>query len=801
MLLGCGSDGTEIRVDLRTDYVPGGDFTTVVVSIGDDEQRTEVDFETDAFDGIRVARFEVPAGTHRIETRLLDGSGIEVDARLTVADARGSTAITVLMDRSCQALQCEACAAGRCIDPTCTPEAPELCESECMVDADCPTPSACGSAQCVEGSCWQRRDDSRCAADEWCSPDSGCISRNVASLSPTFPMNGALWNQYVTASGAPWESRDAACDPTADRFDACLHGGEHRTVVLDGVTSCADVEIADALDAFDWSCVEGDVAQVVSTRLRPNVRMLDLIDPVALRFRENWVEIQASGMRFSTAPAIWWKNPVRALRDVEGVVTTNAFDVLVVPDGLTSAGLRVQADFVTLLVDGTLRGVAGGPRDCLDGASGCLVELAGDFGWVEGIFEGDGSDGLGAALALRDARFARVRHVRVRNTWGDPSGGPPAVGALHLLRVRASRVHELVSHESGHTGVRFEESEGNELASARVSRSSIYGIMLSDSNRNVIRDTHVNAAKHESYWLAGGSRHNTIVHGRASGGEQGRHVLLGEERNTMHRVLATNLRGDAFHVRAPDNTLSQIVAFDVSEAGLMISDPGTHVTHYACLHCRDSGLRLDGSAAEVEAHGQWLLGASAQPCTIGATSSTPGIDAACTPRDASTASVQLGVAASDDFGRRVASDSTNEAGVSTPFEDLEPDHWSEFDAPERGWSLDLPPGDLGDERRCEGMNVCRMWEWSIAASSVLRDVLGSFPACDAGPVVTDRQDPPNVYLAGAEEIAYDFVGDDDGLCEAGEHCVFTPHLGPVRAKPANDFCETPEGAFLHEPLE
>lgn len=798
---GCGSDGTEIRVDLRTDYVPGGDFTTVVVSIVDDEQRTDVDFETDAFNGIRVGRFEVAAGSHRIETRLLDASGVELDARLTVVDARGSTAVTVLMDRSCQALQCEACAAGRCIDPTCTPETPELCESECMVDADCPAPSACGSAQCVEGSCWQRRDDSRCAADEWCSPDSGCVSRNVASMSPTFPMNGALWNQYVVSSGAPWESTDVACDPMADRFDACLNGGEHRTVVLDGVSSCADIEAADALDAFEWACVEEDGVRVVSTRLRPSVRMLDLIDPIALRFRENWLEVQTPTQRFSTAPAIWWKNPVRGLREVEGLVTTNAFDVLVVPDGLTSAGLRLQGDSLTLLVDGTLTAVEGGPEDCLDGESGCLVEIVGDFNWVEGTFDGDDADRVSSALAIRDSRFARARHVRVRGTWGAPAGNPPQGGALHVSRVRASRFHEVDSHDAGHTGIRFDEGEGNELASARVSRSTIYGIWLSGSDRNVIRDTHVNAAGHESYWLAGSSADNTVVNGRATGSEQGRHVLFGEARNTMHRVLAANLRGDAFDVTAPDNTLSQIVAFDVSEDGMQISDPRTQVVHYACLHCRDGALVLDSGGAEVEAHGEWLLGPSAQPCTINDSSSTPGIDAACMPQDASTARIQLGAAVGDDFGRRVASDATNGAEVTTAFEQLEPTHWSEFDAPERGWSLDLPPGDPTSDRRCEGMNVCRMWEWSLGASSVLRDVLGSFATCSAGPVVVDRQEPPNTYFANAEEIAFDFVGDDDGLCEAGEHCVFTPHLGPTAVIPSATVCETPEGVFLHEPSE
>ena len=803
-MLGCGSDATELRVDLRSDYVPGGDFVVVEVSLEGREgeaQRTSMDFETDVFEGVRVARFDVANGTHRVHTRLLDAAGAEVDARLTVVEVRGSTGVTVLMDRSCQSLQCEACVAGRCIDPTCSPEMPDRCEAECMADADCPAPSACGSAACVEGVCLARRDDSRCAADEWCSPESGCVSRSVATQAPTFPLNGALWNQYVTATGAPWESPDEACVPTADRFDACLHGGEHRTVTVDGLASCDGVEVSDSLGAFEWRCVERDgVVRIHSTRLNSFARLGGLLDVNALRFRPNWVEVSTASRRWSTAPAIWWRNPVRMLAETEGPVNATSFDVLVVPGGSSSSGLRVRGTSVALVVDGTLRATPGGTEDCLDGTARCLVEVTGDFHWVEGVFDADGVDRMASALAFRDARFVRARHVRVRNTWGDPGGVPPDGGALHLRRVRASRIHEVVSHESGHTGVRIEEGIGNELASARVSRSAVYGIMLADSVGNVIRDTHVNGAKHESYWLAGGARDNTIVYGRASGGEQGRHVLFGESRNTMHRVLATNLRGDAFHVTGTGNTLSQIVAFDVSQDGLQINDPGTQVVHYACLHCRDAGLVLFGVNAEVIAHGSWFLGASAQPCVIAESSATPGIDATCAPQDESTATIRLGVAATDDYGRRVPSDSTNMAAVSTAFEDLEPDHWSEFDAPERGWALDLAPGDPSDQRRCEGTEVCRMWEWTLGASTVLRDAIGSFATCDAGPVVTDRQEPPNTYLSSAEEIAYDFIGDDDGLCEAGEHCVLTPHLGPQRVKPGDAFCESAEGAFLHEPL-
>jgi hypothetical protein len=45
-------------------------------------------------------------------------------------------------------------------------------------------------------------------------------------------------------------------------------------------------------------------------------------------------------------------------------------------------------------------------------------------------------------------------------------------------------------------------------------------------------------------------------------------------------------------------------------------------------------------------------------------------------------------------------------------------------------------------------------------------------------VLTDQQQPtPNVFLVHASEIVLDGVGDDDGLCESGEQCIFAPNIG------------------------
>ncbi len=794
-LLACGDGGTEIRVDLRTDYVPGGDFSAVVVAIEGEEQRTDVDFETDVFTGVRVGRFDVSAGIHRIQTRLLDSAGAEVDTRLMVVEANGATGVTVLMDRSCRALQCEdACFAGRCQDPSCSPETPEACEAECTVDSDCAAPTACGRAQCVAGACFEMRDDGMCADDEWCSPDSGCVPRQVATMSPTFPANGALWNQYVVASGAPWESGDEACDPNADRFTACLHGGEHRTVTVDGISSCDDVDASDALGLFEWACVAGDdQIQLHSTRLAPYARVRNLIDRDTQRFHENWVEVSAPGFRWATAPSIWWKNPIRRVDNPAGAIDANPFEILVVPNAMTT-GVSLSANNVAFVVDGTLTASAPGVSCLDDRPSRCLLDVTGNFNWIEGVFDADGVDNLFAAVSVHDARFNRIRHVRVRATDMDP---PSTTGALNLARVHASRLHELVSHDAGHTGIRLDDSDGNELADSRVSDTRIYGVMLGSSVNNVVRNVHVNGSSHEAFWLAGGSLNNTLVSSRATGIDQARVILFGGTQNTGHRLLAANIRGDGYHFQA-NNAVSQLVAFDVTGVGLRVSSPGLRLMHYACLHCQTSNIEMTATGS-MDARGEFYLGASMTPCSVDAMAE--GLDATCAPQDASTANVRTGVTASDDYGRFVSTDDTNPADPISAQEELDPDAWSEFDRFERGWGLNHAPGEPSDRRACKGGQTCRMWEWSLAETSALRAVFDDSMPCFAGESMTDFADPPNTYFTSAVEIAYDFIGDEDGLCEAGEACIFTPHLGPAAIKPSNAVCETPEGVLLYQSLE
>jgi len=189
------SEDVELLVELRTDFVPGIEFTGVEVELfvsppGGDaaaraRTRTPAFFSEDYLDPVRVAEFRsLEPGPHFAVVTLLDAGGGAVVERTVDVSVGGTTGITVVAARSCRSRTCPeegddpastACLFGRCVDPRCTPETPEHCPGPlCMDVADCGASAACATGRCIEGGCLVVATPGACATDEYCHPERGC---------------------------------------------------------------------------------------------------------------------------------------------------------------------------------------------------------------------------------------------------------------------------------------------------------------------------------------------------------------------------------------------------------------------------------------------------------------------------------------------------------------------------------------------------------------------------------------------------------------------------------------------------
>jgi hypothetical protein len=196
LAVGCTSDPpARLLVDLKTDLVPGREFSTVITEVWPPAERdaapgAPMEVRLDAalgetFSlGRRIAELDVTNGTRRLRVTLVDRGGAVRGGRDVIVRVLGTTGVTVLVTRSCVGIECPpagdpeatTCQSGHCVRPDCTPENPEACTlPPCTRDADCPPSVLCVESLCESGVCLSVPVDARCGEAERCDPSLGCI--------------------------------------------------------------------------------------------------------------------------------------------------------------------------------------------------------------------------------------------------------------------------------------------------------------------------------------------------------------------------------------------------------------------------------------------------------------------------------------------------------------------------------------------------------------------------------------------------------------------------------------------------
>ncbi|MCB0391566.1 MAG: hypothetical protein KDD58_09750 [Bdellovibrionales bacterium] len=113
--------------------------------------------------------------------------------------------------------------------------------------------------------------------------------------------------------------------------------------------------------------------------------------------------------------------------------------------------------------------------------------------------------------------------------------------------------------------------------------------------------------------------------------------------------------------------------------------------------------------------------------------------------------------------------------------------------------------------------TCQIFDWRLKATdTTLLNLSGNgatanqtFVAGSICPVevhgdraLTDEQSTygPNTFLISASEILLDDYGDDDGLCESNEHCIYSPNIGHYQGEGdylTNGVCNFQDG-IVHD---
>ena len=616
---------------------------------------------------------------------------------------------------------------------------------------------------------------------------------------PLYTANGASWNDYVINNGLNrLSASDTACSATTSGpgYNACIHGGEYRIVPVPGETSCAGLTATDSLDAFKWTCDDSTgAAEMISTGLKDGKNLSDLIDFDNAAWLPNYIIVNdGSGDFFASPRTIWWDNSIVVDND-GGTLPFGAggtiYIVTVDPNatytfGASNQGLVVQPGV-------TLTGTVAT-------AETLVAATSKNFLWLEGTLDGNGEDTYG--MHLQTVRFSVVRGANINNTsrsgirvsqWRNNSINNISVANNTTYGIEAvtsfySSFSDISSSNNGTAGVYLNSSTFNHLNKINGTNNGSRGIMFQFSHSNVLTD--ITIANNSSLGSDNfSSTNNIFVNVTTAQNNTGLWTTNASGYNSIINVAFVNNRvSGLFFLTGQDNNLMSNLAIAHSGLSYGIYSDGAANNVY-------TGLLKIGNNGGAVAPGNCFIAGGPDPGLFDITCTNQG--------PISDATLTTGVSLATTFvGKVTVDDSANASDVNGKVTTFPVDpstvDWTSFDNRYRGWGNDGNDFPEAGNWQNWTTGTGRIWDWSLKSSdAVIRNVhtvpngnntlehpwLGTAAdqvACDAlmpGSTFIAANDCRTTYLNHATEILNDDIGNENGLCESNEDCLFTPNIG------------------------
>jgi len=582
-----------------------------------------------------------------------------------------------------------------------------------------------------------------------CGGGGGVPAVSLDAVSPLFSNgadnNGAKWNDYVAGSNWRVTATDAAeCNTLTD--SACLHGGERRVVVATGKTSCAGLSAADDLGAFNWECdAATSPVRLVSTSLAADKGLSDLIDfditPIP-EFKPNKVTVFENGVAWGITPSsTWWPdNPIEV-----GFAATpidSPSEIYVVLDNLDVPYI-ITASKVALVIK------PGVTISNTFAVNNVILSSGFNHLWIEGNIDASGNN-IGVNLA--NVHFSVLRNLSIANAnsqgvvlssstnnilTGVIAANNPNVGVFLGSSSNNNTLSGITASNNQWGVVVNAASNSNTLAGITTSNNSINGIDINASNDNRLMSV-------------------TAV----NNGSGGVILLSGANNNTLAGVTAANNALTGLSISGSNNnTLADVTVANNGAFGVaLLSSTGN--TFHGVLKvgnniigdCNNNNILFDCVA----------IGAfAADPITL--------------------ANSFFGKVSLDDLEN--TSDDLGEGSAPFPTSDPSSLDWTRFENIYRGWGNEgfifPPPFDFDATHQGQWTTGDgRIWDWTLLNTDTVNLNVATLPLSGNNPLTHTWSDTSETtFLSNAVEIPSGGVGNDNGLCETGETCLFTPNIG------------------------
>ena len=605
----------------------------------------------------------------------------------------------------------------------------------------------------------------------------------LPDVTALFPISGANWNDYLT--GDDWRVATGAC--IADAAVPCLHGGERRVVELTGKTACAGLTAADDLGVFEWICDDSvSPVRMISTGLAKGKSLSDLIDFTTPGFKTNKVTVYDNAVAWRSTPDsnTWWSNPVE-INNTGGSLATASTIYLVTSN--PAAAITLGANKVALVAEPSV--TLTGP-----GTAASVISAASqDYLWIEGNINAS-ADNYGVNL---NARYSTLRQLTANNALQN---------GVFLNTASSNTLAGVNVNNNSNAGVLLSNSSGNRLRGMTAS-NNIFGVSLSSSSNNTLKDVTASNNSNSGVYLSSSS--NNILTGVTTSNNITAGIFLyAASNNTLNSMTANNniAYGVFLQANSNNNTFAGVTtsnnAYGVS---LQTGSNNNALTNVTSSINAVNGVVLS-TVSDNKFSGLLKVGNNGvTDCQVSG-GTNPGLDSACVINGSSNATTIIGSSitlansyvgkvSSDDVAN-ISDDILGGAVASFPANPASFD-WCQFDNPYRAWGLDGSDFPSASHRGRWASGAGRIWDWSLLAGDTVNKAVLSFPTgnntqthvwlgipaitCNtmvAGSVWNATNSVcETTFLSNAVEILADGIGNDNGLCESTETCLYTPNIG------------------------
>jgi hypothetical protein len=635
------------------------------------------------------------------------------------------------------------------------------------------------------------------------------IKNKISSLNNSTPASSDpetinnKWNEHIQHDGVTkiWNiSNPSACNAASDTN--CLHTGEILVIDLE-LGGCDGVEIEDNLGVFNWRCAKsGSRVMAISMGLKVGKGLSDILDNN--RFKKNYIKVYAdSNLIMQSESLRWWDNNIVNLSQTltspasHQVINTGSYPagtVFVVSSDLVIDGLNFANNNYSIATIGSAKlehaGTAANNCEAASGEVGTndisALICAGsqDFLWIEGNIEGMSS---GVNIHIESGRFININNVQM-------VGGSVAMNfnnSIHsnLRSISSSRVSN---------GIILDMSDDNRLSYIDSNMSAVDGLRINASSGNILSNIKVTSNVGDGLALLGSSENHIVTNVMASNnGSDGVLVYSASNYNTFAFITTINngQHGFNFDLNTDRNALNNLLSLNNTTNGLnMNSADWNKIYNLALGHNGSRGLRLIGSGSYDNTFGGIAMFGNngSSDCIWEGLTDRNNIASDCS---SSTTTIVQGIDFSGSIMAKV-SDSLNMSNNITGANDTDnitdTENFSSF---MHFWGVDGGMFTSNDNRGAcvdpsGSSNVnCHIWDTRLKSNDTLlldtsNNTSGneSFTAGSACPSavngdMTLADDQSNTFLVNAVEKIGDCSGDDDGLCEDGEACIYAPNFG------------------------